>query len=297
MLQLFGDVPSVIASEQLRPQFCSLPYAAVLKWLRMDDLAVHSENCVLLLMTAWVEAQAKAGDVCSTVQLDQLARQVRVNHVGPAYLHSILPSLSWFSQSKQLLPLLLASKAMPAFKPASRNAAFPPAWTAVSRQRCQDPCSVTLGYSLEAGQLQEVYAGNPVDFPASYVNGFMMQVKAVPESGASGSKLGLLVATSSKDVPSNLPWTKNDVLMGDVSATVGAGASQIRGPWVAFAWAGGVPQGLPAATSSSAATVRGLLAPYLVGGRLPLCIHLRKLDQVGAQLRFLPQLEHLPSLC
>ena len=41
LLTLFSDVPAVIINEELRRQFCSLPHAAVLAWLKADDLKVQ----------------------------------------------------------------------------------------------------------------------------------------------------------------------------------------------------------------------------------------------------------------
>ena len=41
LVTLFGDVPSVIVTEELRQQFCALPHAAVLAWLKADDLKVQ----------------------------------------------------------------------------------------------------------------------------------------------------------------------------------------------------------------------------------------------------------------
>ena len=41
LLALFGDVPAVIANEEMRQQFCALPHAAVLAWLKADDLKVR----------------------------------------------------------------------------------------------------------------------------------------------------------------------------------------------------------------------------------------------------------------
>ena len=60
LVTVFGNVPAVISSSGQRRQFCSLPLAAVLVWARADNLKVHSENCVVLLLSAWVKVYCKA---------------------------------------------------------------------------------------------------------------------------------------------------------------------------------------------------------------------------------------------
>ena len=61
LVTVYGDVPAVITSNRyLFREFCCLPYTAVLAWARADNLRVHSENCVVLLLSAWVKAYDKA---------------------------------------------------------------------------------------------------------------------------------------------------------------------------------------------------------------------------------------------
>ena len=61
LVELFGDVPSVITNLEQRQKFCALPYTAVLAWLQSDDLKVHSESCILLLLSAWVGSEEHHG--------------------------------------------------------------------------------------------------------------------------------------------------------------------------------------------------------------------------------------------
>ncbi len=44
LTRLFGKVRQVIITDSLREQFCSLPFPLVLRWARLDQLAVDSEN-------------------------------------------------------------------------------------------------------------------------------------------------------------------------------------------------------------------------------------------------------------
>ena len=96
LLELFADVPSVIKDPEQRKHFCALPFAAVWAWLRFKNLKVHSESCVLFLLSAWVNN--KEHPVCNPHQLKQLAHRVRVGQLSPTYLHSVLPDLKWFQE-------------------------------------------------------------------------------------------------------------------------------------------------------------------------------------------------------
>ncbi len=55
MLRLFGQVRQVITTDNLREQFCSLPFHLVLQWAGLDQLVVDSENNVAVLLTAAVQ--------------------------------------------------------------------------------------------------------------------------------------------------------------------------------------------------------------------------------------------------
>lgn len=180
---LFGDVPAVIKDEQRRQTFCQLPPAAVTEWIKLDRLSVHSENCIVYLVSAWVEAQEEAGQACSPQHLEQLAREVRVVNLGPAYQNSILPSLAWFQGCKEWLPALQTIRRL---RPVDRReciqaAAIPKeckAWLAEPRAIWAGSGSTTLSWHLDAAELQQLHSEESVASPAVYVNGFMMQVTA-----------------------------------------------------------------------------------------------------------------------
>ena len=58
LVTLFGDVPAVIVSSTKRRFFTQLPIEAVQCWARSDELRVHSESCVVVLLAAWAAANA-----------------------------------------------------------------------------------------------------------------------------------------------------------------------------------------------------------------------------------------------
>ena len=150
LVELFGDVPAVITDLVQRRQFSSLPYAAVLAWIQSDDLKVHSESCVLLLLSAWVNS--KEHPACSTDQLKQLAHSVRVEHLSPTYLHCVLPDLKWFQKScsgdAKFLRALLVKSGHDGAK--CSPWAGPGAWVADKRKGTAMPASADLEWKLGA---------------------------------------------------------------------------------------------------------------------------------------------------
>ena len=103
VLRLYGNVPRMLmlmlgdAASGLLADFCALPFSAVLFWAGLDELEVHSENCVVMLLTCWVRRRGP----CSVPaeDLKALGDQVRVARLGEAYRTFVLPSLEWFTGS------------------------------------------------------------------------------------------------------------------------------------------------------------------------------------------------------
>ena len=108
LFKVFGDVPSVVSSRSLREQFVSLPFEVVFRWACSDCLEVHSENCVLLLLSCWVRRQAvrPAKDL-----LDRLAGAVRPEHLSFTYLQKSFlfqDGFEWFVDSFEDFDLMLS---------------------------------------------------------------------------------------------------------------------------------------------------------------------------------------------
>ena len=53
LLNLFENVPGVITDSDQRAAFCQLPFALVQLWTEQDELLVHGENDVAVLLTHW----------------------------------------------------------------------------------------------------------------------------------------------------------------------------------------------------------------------------------------------------
>lgn len=134
VMQLFDDVPATITSKELQQQFCALPFSVVLAWLKEDDLNVHSENCVVLLLSMWCRSQRINA---SREQMSELACHVRALHVSQLYLQEILPNLDWFSAHWYHLQAITAAKLSGAkLSPDPANwDNLPPAWSADPRKR------------------------------------------------------------------------------------------------------------------------------------------------------------------
>lgn len=51
--EAFDDIPGVIKNERFcQRALAALPHAAVMEWMKLDSLVVHSENCIRFLVSA-----------------------------------------------------------------------------------------------------------------------------------------------------------------------------------------------------------------------------------------------------
>jgi hypothetical protein len=94
--KVFGNVPMVIASEDLCKEFCSIPFKAVAMWLILkQNLSVHSENCIMYMVSAWVAARRRFTSIPSE-ELRWLADHVVMHLLSPMYLTGIVRQLDWY---------------------------------------------------------------------------------------------------------------------------------------------------------------------------------------------------------
>ena len=310
--RLFGNVPAVIRNSQLRQQFCALPFPAVLAWAQADELEVHSENCVVFLLSVWVAAQRQAAaagksDIApaalepSAEQLEQLAHQVRVFHLGPAYLHSVLPSLDWFKSCKsfqQHYPTLLTYKQhglkLHQILPERQhktdgNWKGAEAWVARPRRACSmafanEPSTSHLSWHLSTDEVQLLLDGQCVYSPATisfYLNGFLLrallqrkQNRRVSNSDAEGlaCTLGVFCGVDAPGMAAvaDIAWN-GTVLTGpyrmSISGPTAATCEQHGVPGGGFLY-GSSGWGFPDFFIKAAATMQELMSPYLRAGRL-----------------------------
>ena len=276
LLELFGDVPAVITDLEQRRQFCALPYAAVLAWLQSDDLKVHSESCVLLLLTAWVNSEEHPA--CNIHQLKQLAHSVRVEHLSAMYLHGVLPDLEWFregcSESFRYLRGMHLQKAVDGDHTGWEE---PAAWIAPKRSKMSMPASATINWSLgpeELGQLNtsttclRIHSPGSAHLGSAYLHGIFFKLGADREEVEGVITLGMFLAVHSRVMETMLGFwdsLENPCLFNAEMWVAG----QLEGEIINVA-CHGLSFGFPDVLGRSAATFSELVAPLLVGGRLSL---------------------------
>lgn len=93
LLRLFGNVDRVMALPLLHQPFLQLNAPSMCAWAASDQLQTTSEDGVLLLLNAWVQAAPKHN--CAPEIFTRLSRSVRVLQLSSGYLHGVLPRLHW----------------------------------------------------------------------------------------------------------------------------------------------------------------------------------------------------------
>jgi hypothetical protein len=102
LLRLFGSVRTVLTTDSLRQQFCSLPFPAIRLWAGLDQLTVDSENTVAVLLTAWYRHQKSEGHPPDEAQCQQLSDLLRINQLSPSFLTHLLEELPWWRRPEGL---------------------------------------------------------------------------------------------------------------------------------------------------------------------------------------------------
>ncbi len=271
VLSLFGNVPAALSDAPQLKQFCTLPYQAVLAWLSEDDLEVHSENCVLLLLSRWVKCNKTK---CSAQQLQELAHHVRVSHLSPSYLHSVLPKLSWFKCSgmKHLSSLIIHQATVDMQTKLDWNG--PPAWIKDARKRAKAPIpAVELSIDLDQQQLNELDAGKRLQCPKTgYLNGwyFRVSVKSEKDSAVKGKvTLGMYLESCMKelfgdDLVDMIVTCKYELLYMKPSSQAFTSRATICCQFEELGW------GYEDILNASGTSIKELASPFLVDGKLRL---------------------------
>ena len=99
LVALFGRLPDTLTRKDLLAQFQQLCAPAVLALLRREDLSLDSENCVLLLLDAWMRGPRGCGGLEPATHAE-LAGCVRVWCLDRTFLLRGLPRLPWFELTK-----------------------------------------------------------------------------------------------------------------------------------------------------------------------------------------------------
>ena len=174
LVTVFGDVPAIIASAEQLCEFCLLPHTAVLVWARADNLRVHSENCVVLLLSAWIHAYGNVHGAALEDDMEassddeddknahlyvELANCVRVLQLSPSYLQHIVPKLSWFQGCRgiKFLPHLQLQKSAGLDVDVQGSSArdfCAPSWLANAREAADSMPSSSTEWVVKSAELE-----------------------------------------------------------------------------------------------------------------------------------------------
>jgi hypothetical protein len=239
-----------------------------------DDLVVHSENCVLFLLTAWVRGMQN--QPCSPQQLEELAHNVRVFHLSLSYLITVLPSLEWFRSCSGMerLPRLQAHKTMPTDRCTRSNAQgceadFPGAWCEPPRAETTRFHTAEIDLDVSPDELMSLATGKEhLKLKTVYVNGFIFHVWAFPltiAAGGPGSEarcsLALAIGVDDEAMRETLGvWTPVQTAFIEVHLRMPAGDIKAR-----MAMSGGRCSCIEDCLGRSCATIEEVVAPYVAG--------------------------------
>ena len=272
LVELFGDVPAVIMDLEQRRQFCTLPHAAVLAWLQFDNLKVHSESCVLLLLTAWV--RSKDHPACSYDELTQLAHSVRVKHLSGTYLHGVLPDLKWFQRScSKEVKFLRGMHVQKATGGNRIDWEGPAAWIAPKRKETSMPASAAVNWSLGPEELRQLYTSATdleiISPGSTYLNGVFYKLSAAGKGGEAkgGMTFGVNLTVDEVEMEAMLGFwdCDNNPVLFKAELWV---ADRLEGEVNTVSHS--LVYGFNDILGRSAATLAELVAPLLVGGYLSL---------------------------
>ena len=178
LIKIFGDVPAVIQDEGQRMAFCKLPFHVVLAWAKADDLKVHSENCIVLLLSAWTKANDRYCSIlrlANKERLKELVLSIRVQHCSHSYIQTVLPHLPWFVDNCDRQKLIRLQLAKSTGMLASCRG-LPEPWMAKPRVPV-DFLNVRHQWNvrhcdMDASKAKEEIYSNPI-----YVNGVYLRMK------------------------------------------------------------------------------------------------------------------------
>jgi hypothetical protein len=103
MLNVFGNLPTLLSKADLLDAFKLVPFTAVSAWASSDQLQVDSENSVAVALDVW--CKGPQGSQCTADQLKELAGMVRVCQCSSGMLTRAQDVSTTQELLQQLLPL------------------------------------------------------------------------------------------------------------------------------------------------------------------------------------------------
>ncbi len=231
-----------------------------------DNLKVHSENCVVFLLSAWAKSFAS---YCSAQQLEQLADHVRVAHLSPSYLHTVLPNLEWFKRADQLRHFLLCQATN-----GECSRTLPQQWTSKPRDRTMAALPATAlntTWTLEQIEsLDRPFATNSRSANYVYANGFLFCLEIAPRISLQGlahtKTLGLALCIDTASMISGSAVT----VSFDLQA-----AARIRLSFLRRTLVSPDGYGMHDCLGRSGPTIKDVVTPILVDGKLQVSASIR----------------------
>lgn len=86
LLDMFGDVPSVIASPMLTEQLLRLPRAGFIAVLSSEQLRTDCEDNVFMMTSWWLQSEAEAGRVNTAKELAELKEMIHYRWLSSTYM-------------------------------------------------------------------------------------------------------------------------------------------------------------------------------------------------------------------
>jgi len=195
LMQSYGDACKVIKDQSaggLRQQFGSLPFPALLHWVKSEQLATDSENTIMALLHYWRGRQVhnSRSSAAIAAQMEQLAAHVRVPLLSPLFSPGEFLPVPWFQPRTKLHHALLAkahqAREFDVERLQRSDIGCPPAWfskqprprspTAVS-ELCVEVTEAQIKQGIESAKAgKTVWWDSPVNFIMGFEVGFSLQL-------------------------------------------------------------------------------------------------------------------------
>lgn len=155
-----GDLEAALEDEQGRRQrLLALPFEALLALLRSDQARVAYESTAVAAASLWVkcvEGGLRAGQPLPLEQIRELAQCLRLCHVPPTYLATVVPRLPWLEGVVSTRDLVLAAGSAGLSKPGCLGEQWT-AWLAAGKRPAAAAREAVVTWELTEAQLKAAY--------------------------------------------------------------------------------------------------------------------------------------------
>ncbi len=274
LMHAFCDVSNVIRKNV--EAFGGLCFEAVLAFARCDALRVQSETDVLVLLSAWV--RANAAEMVDADKRVMLAALLRLEHLSSAYFVNLASLAPWAAPGAREMARLTYARL--------RGAGSPPVPDMYAQRRCVVKAGVRIVWSVLKAELERMFdaaaACSEADVYVTwsstvfYYHGYTWHV---------GIKLdrarGVFTVQLRARLPDALLVPGACVVFADLTcvAVCGLGDDEITDRYVAHA-TGSAQVTLDAAVDSVSVPARGVddMLPFFVDGVMSVRVWVRMCD-------------------